>query len=89
MISRRTDIEDACGNKAERNPVLPISLRASRRDGPHSLVPVGLRPRGPADLAGACRRQPQQLKRPSLTTGRAFDLRTFRIPTATSPCGNA
>ena len=43
--------------------MLAISLRASRRDGPHPFVPVDLHPRGRTDLAGACRRQHQELER--------------------------
>ena len=55
-------IEDLQGTPAQRDPVLAIRLRARGRDGPDALVPVDLRPRRAADLAGARCRQHQELE---------------------------
>ena len=64
------------GAKVDR-AVLPapaISLRSAGRYGPHGLVPVDLRPRRPPDLAGAGRRQHQELE------GQLHDQPPVRLP---------
>ena len=62
-VDSRRLIEDLQRTATERDAVLPIPLRASSRNAPHSLVPVDLCPRSSTDLAGACRRQDQELQR--------------------------
>ena len=60
--SARASSRVSNARRGQRDPVLSISLRASGGYGPHPLVPVDLRPRGPTNLAGACRRQNQELE---------------------------
>ena len=57
-------LEDLQRTSAQRDPVLAHRLLASRRDGPHSLVPVDLCPHRPDDLARA--RQPIRWFTPDL-----------------------
>ena len=54
--------EDLQRTATERNPVLAVRLRAPGWGGPHPIVQVDRRPRGPPDLSGAGRRQHEQLE---------------------------